>query len=132
MLLRAHGWLLAWPRGDVFATRSGWSLEKGNFEIVTARIVKVIISKAELEHMIRILDALKPNWTFTAFLKNKLERFSTFKLLPGNLRVVPMETGDEQLQQAVDLLLAARSGQATLSAEIDEALKTQKDGTLWG
>lgn len=131
MLQRAQWWLQAWPRGDEFATRSGWSVTGGEFQIVTARVVKVAISKPELEHMIRILDNVKPNWTFTAFLKNKLEKFESFRLLPRNLRIVPMETGDEQLKVAVELLQAAKTGQASLSSDVDAALN-RKDGTLWG
>lgn len=132
MLFKVESWLRAWPRGDIFATRTGWSVDGGEFEVVTGRLVKVPLTRSELEHLIRILDAVKPNWLFTAFLKLKLSKFETFRLLPGNVRVVPMESGDEPLQQAVELLRAAKTGTVSLSKQIETALDEKKDGPLWG
>lgn len=132
MLRKVEGWLRAWPRGDVYATRSGWSIKEGNFDVVTGRLLRIPFTKAELEHLVRILDEMKPNWTFTAYLKAKLAKFESFRLLTGNQRLVPLESGDEPLKQALDLLVAAKTGRASLSSEIEKALKEQKDGPLWG
>lgn len=132
MLAKVDSWLRAWPRGEVFATREGWTIEGGKFELVTGRLLYVPFTRPELEHLIRILDSLKPNWTFTAYLKVKLSHFGSFRLMPGNQRLVPMESGDEPLQQTLELLIAAKTGKASLSKELDAVLEQKKDGPLWG
>jgi hypothetical protein len=118
MFLKVLDWQRRWETGAVAATRPFLGQDGAVEDVVTKRAVKVAWHPVELDHLVRILLAQRPNWEFSM----DLERFRTHgfrlgRLLVGKRRMVEMICFKEDLVEIVQALTEARFGQAKLVKE---------------
>jgi hypothetical protein len=131
MLLQVMDWQRRWESGAVAATRPFLGKDGAVEDVVTKRAVKVIFRPAELDHLVRILLAVRPEWEFSLDLeKFRTQGFSRGRLLTGNRRMVEMVSFRDDLVEIMAALVLARSGESkTVKEEIssgsfwDEATK---------
>lgn len=82
-LAKVELWLRAWPMGDVAATRP--LMDKGRIvDVPTKRAVKMSWRTGELEHIVRILQTVKPNWELTGYMEEVLAHHKSGRKVAGS------------------------------------------------
>lgn len=127
MLVKVLDWKRRWPAGAVAATRE-FMHKTGSLEgIPTKRAVKVAWHPKELEHLIRILKAAKPEWEFVVDLEKFYgSEFRRGRLLPGGLFLTDMVAYGEDLDEMLEILVNARAGRVA-----GQIAKEVKSGSFW-
>ena len=120
MLVQVLDWQGRWESGAVAATRPFLGKDGVVEDVVTKRAVKVVLRPAEMDHLVRILLAVRPEWEFSLDLeKFRTQGFSRGRLLTGNRRLVEMICFKEDLVEIMSALTLARTGQSkTVKEEI--------------
>lgn len=131
MLEKVKYWARAWPGGEVYAVDQCWSIEQGSYEKVSMRVVRVPWTAAEVEHLLRILEAVRPEWAMTASLKKAFQHFERCRLLPGGLRLVAHASYGDDPRELYRVLVEARDGVPDLAREMEEVLAQKGAGPLW-
>ena len=127
MLVKVLDWKRRWPAGAVAATRE-FLHKTGSLEgVPTKRAVKVAWHPKELEHLIRILKAAKPEWQFVVDLEEFYgSGFRRGRLLPGGLFLTDMVAYGEDLDEMLEILVNARAGRVA-----GQLAKEVKSGSFW-
>ena len=127
MLVKMLDWKRRWPAGAVAATRE-FLHKTGSLEgVPTKRAVKVAWHPKELEHLIRILKAAKPEWQFVVDLEEfHNSGFRRGRLLPGGLFLTDMVAYGEDLDEMLEILVNASAGRVA-----GQIAKEVKSGSFW-
>jgi hypothetical protein len=127
ILVKVLDWKRRWPAGAVAATRE-FMHKTGSLEgIPTKRAVKVAWHPKELEHLIRILKAAKPEWQFVVDLEEFYNSgFRRGRLLPGGLFLTDMVAYGEDLDEMLEILVNASAGRVA-----GQIAKEVKSGSFW-
>ena len=127
MLLKVRDWKRRWPAGAVAATRE-YMHKTGSVEgVPTKRAVQVAWHPKELEHLVRILKAARPEWQFVVdleeFCGSGLRRG---RLLPGGLYLTDMVAYGEDLAEILEIVTNAKAGRMA-----GQVVKEVKVGSFW-
>ena len=120
----------AWPNGAPYADRPFMNATGAVENVVTQREVQVPWKKAEFEHLVRILRAVRPDWPLTADLARVLPLFDRARLLPGNERLLPMRSYSKDVDEIIQAVASVRGG--SRNGLEDLAGEQQKQGkSIW-
>jgi hypothetical protein len=118
-------WVDAWPLGKVAATRPYLNHNGQVEDLVTKRANDVAWHPRELQELVRILKAVKPEWALTVdFTEFQTKAFPRARLLPGGRRMCTMVASADDLRELVELLNNVRLGRHAVVTEIE-------GGTFW-
>ena len=128
LLVKILRWQRDWPQGREAATRLFMHKDGRQENLVTKRRVYVTLHMKEMEHLVRILKALRPDWTFV----NDLEAYAATgfrraRMAAGGERVATMVSYEPDVKEILAALLRARSGETGP----DSLVSDLKDGTFW-
>ena len=123
MAAKVLSWYRNWHLAPVYATREKMQTDGTIVQVPTMRAVPVAWTRAELEHLVRILKALRPDWAITSDLAGLLQNFDTAKLLPNKQRLISMRSYIEDPKEILDVLVEAKKGKPSFEQEAAEALK---------
>ena len=121
MLLKVLDWQRRWDSGAVAATRPFLGHDGDVQNVVTQRAVRVAWRPAELDHLVRILTALKPGWELTSSMQQfRGSIWARGRLLTGNQRESVMVTYKKDVEEILEVLGKARTGSSgkTIQEEI--------------
>jgi hypothetical protein len=111
MLLKVLDWQRRWDSGAVAATRPFLGHDGDVQDVVTQRAVRVAWRPAELDHLVRILTALKPGWELTSSMAEfRTKTFPHGRLLTGNRREAVMATYKKDIEEILEVLVVAHNG----------------------
>jgi len=123
-------WRRVWPQGTPYATRPFMNQAGGIEDAVTQREVRVPWKKAEFEHLVRILQAVKPEWSLTADLARVLPVFDRARLLPDGNRLLPMRSYQKDINEIIAAVASARGRSRNELADLAE--KQEQEGkSIW-
>lgn len=128
LLLTIQQWAAVWEQGEWATRREAWDVERGSYHIVTKRSVEVLWNLNQLRELVRIAEALRPEWEYTKDFRNLLNAFATIKqkkIVPAHQRRVKMISYKEDVEDLLALLEQAK----TLKPEQPPA---NDAGDFWG
>ena len=117
-------WVRHYKKGELAATRKYLDPIGGVIDMPTKYAVKLPWKKIELEHLIRIMNTLRPNTPLTEEIQQLEGVWKHGTLLPGGSRVMTLVFYPEHVQEIHKVLLEAKTGQK--SATLDELLKQKQ------
>jgi len=128
MLLKVVNWKRRWPAGAVAATRD-YMHKTGTVEAIpTKRAVKVAWHPKELEQLIRILKAARPDWQFVTDLEEFYNSgFRLGRLLPNGLYLTEMVAYAQDLDDILEIVTNVKAGRPVGGQLAEEA----KGGSFW-
>ena len=128
MFVKVQSWLRRWESGAVAGTRDFLHLDGRVEGIPTKRAVYVSWHPKELQELIRILQAERPDWPLTADLAQFYRvQFPRSRLLPRGERLTTMVSYREDVHEILETLEAVRTGRAS-SKDLNKELET---GSFW-
>ena len=102
MLQKLALWYQVWPQGQPFKDAEFLHLDGRVERVVTQHEVHVPWTKLEFEHLIRILQAVRPKWALTADLERVLPGFDRARLITGNQRLIAMRSYHEDVKEILE------------------------------
>lgn len=123
LLYRFQVWRKNWVNGEVAATRPALIRDKIE-DIPTKMACRVAFKKVHFEHLVRILEAVKPDWALTVWAKEVLAGIDRGKLLPFSYREITLVTYYEDVDEICKILEEAKDGKK-------DDLAVSAGGGLW-
>ena len=138
ILDKLTGWYLNWHRGEPYMDellQINYYEKEGSKPITTVRRVYIPWKDGELDHIIRIIKALKgeqdPKWgRLVAMLEKTKPMALKAKLLPGGARLVSMDFRLNDVKALVDVMTEAKTGKKQALSEQAEEKRKEGKG-LW-
>ena len=130
-LNRITSWYRYYNQGEIFGTRPRLSANAAEIETVTTvRRHYLQWHTEELDHLIRMVEALRPKWRVTLMLQKTREMLKIGRLCPGGARLVAMDFYKQDVADLLSLLQEVRSGKKeSLSGLLEEQRQKGKD--IW-
>ncbi len=122
---RIRLWLENYDAGRVYATRPFMDLD-GVKNIVTIRKHRIPFHPKEMEHLMRILHALRPGMQLTQDFEKVAQNLRHGRLLPNGYYEVELAFYQQDLEELVKVLEEARTGKKPLEKTI-----VSTGGPLW-
>ena len=124
ILRKVIAWYVHYRRGDPAATRAWVSLDGRVVDKVTRWANRIRFKPNELDHLIRILDALAPTPALVDFFRKVRAGLKCGKLLPGGEYEVILNAYIQDVEETLQALLRAKTGQLK---SIEDLVKEQTD-----
>lgn len=110
VLRKVIAWYVHYRRGDPAATRAWVSLDGRVVDKVTRWANRIRFKPNELDHLIRILDALAPTPALVDFFRTVKAGLKRGKLLPGGEYEIILNTYVQDVEETLQALLRAKTG----------------------
>ena len=115
-------WYSQYHRGDPSASRPWVNMDGRVIDKVTRYANKVRFKPAELDHIVRILDAITPTRELVDYFRVVQKGLRKGKLLPGGEYEVVLNAYRQDAEETLRSLLRAKTGRIT---EIADVVKEQ-------
>jgi hypothetical protein len=89
-------------------------------EFVTKRVHKIAWTKSEFQHLVRILETVRPDWPFTHDLRNVLTGFDQYRLAANGQRLVQIATYEADPKELLDTLIEVKTGVGSFAKQVEE------------
>jgi hypothetical protein len=73
VLAKVQWWAANWARGEEYATRPFMNEKFEQVNVVTKRRAKIAWTKQEFQHLVRILETIRPDWPMTHDLRQAFQ-----------------------------------------------------------
>ncbi len=124
VLRKVIAWYVHYRRGDPAATRAWVSMDGRVVDRVTRWANRIRFKPNELDHLIRILDALAPTPELVDFFRKVRAGLKSGKLLPGGEYEVILNAYIQDVEETLQALLRAKTGKLK---SIQDLVKEQID-----
>jgi hypothetical protein len=137
ILAELNKWYSVYPMGPVVreeVSQLNWRVEGGQTRIPTVRRIYISLKEIEIDHMIRIIGALRPEDKKYARLIAMLEKtkpiLRTSRLMPGGFHWTPMDFRRSDVKDIILIMKEAKTGKRQKSLE-DWFSKQSKGKGAW-
>jgi len=132
VLRKIYVWYACYSRGDPSATRQWMNLDGRIIDRTTSYANPVRFKPFELDHLIRILDALAPTRELVEYFRRVRKGIRLRgKLLPGGEYEVVLNAYRQDVEETLTALIKAKTGETTnISDTVKE--RTDKGVSIWG
>jgi hypothetical protein len=111
-------WHANYKRGDPSASRGWINIEGRVVDKVTKYANRVRFKPAELDHLIRILDALAPTRELVEYFRAVRKGIRRGKLLPGGEYEIVLNAYKQDVEETLNALVKAKTGRTNNIADI--------------
>jgi hypothetical protein len=124
VLRKIVNWYIHYRRGDPAATRPWVNMDGKVVDRITQWANRIRFKPKELDHLIRILDALAPTPELVVFFRKVRAGLKHGKLLPGGEYEVILNAYIQDVEETLQSLLRAKTGKLK---SIQDIVKEQTD-----
>ncbi len=124
LLRKVANWYLTYRRGDPAASRPWINMSGRTVDRVTKYANRIRFKPNELDHLIRILDALAKTRELVDFYRKVKAGLRRGKLLPGGEYEVILDAYPQDVEETLEALVRAKTGKLK---SIDDIAKEQME-----
>lgn len=118
VLRKVYRWLCYYHRGDVSASRKWMGMDGRIVDRITKHANVVRFTPTELDHLVRILDALATTRELVDYFRTVRKGIRRGKLMPGGEYEVVLNAYKQDVEETLTVLIRAKTGRTTNLADV--------------